>query len=107
MAPKSWHNQEALSLVVKVVEEIIAARIEWSHIDDALAAHGNDFLEMQIAAFEFGNDRIEVLNAYGDGLTGWRMQLRRLEPVILDRDRQRGGVSRAGAGHGKQCGSGP
>ena len=93
--------------MVKIVKEGIAARFERPHMDNALAADGNDLLKMQIAAFEFGNDRIEILDTYSDGLTGWRMQLRGLEAVILDRDREHGGVSCARAARVKQCDTGP
>ncbi len=52
------------------------------------AADRNDFLEMQIGAFEFRDDRIEVLDRDVDRLAGRRMQLGRIEFLILDRDRK-------------------
>src|ERR1700740_2140653 len=85
----SWHDQVALSLVMKIVVEIVAARLLRPHIDDTLVTDRNDFLEMQIASFEFGDDGIEIFDMYGDRLAGRRMQFGGIELMILDSDRQR------------------
>src|SRR5271170_8089708 len=90
----SRHYQITLRLMVKIVVEIVTARLLRPHIDDALAADRDDLLEMQVAAFELGHDRIEILDVDGDGLTGRRMQFGGIELVILDRDRERHGVIR-------------
>ena len=53
-----------------------------------------DLLEMQVLALELHRDRIEILDAHRDGLAGRRVQLGRVELVILVGDGQRDGVLR-------------
>src|ERR1700733_7989541 len=103
---ESWHDQKALGLVMEVVVKIVAARLLRPHINDGFAADRDDLLEMQVAAFELGDDRIEILDVDRDGLTGRRMQFGGIELMILDGDRKRDCVIRARAGAGaagQQC----
>ena len=66
---------------MKIVEEVIAARLLRPHADHRLLADRYDLLEMQIAALEFRNDRIEILYVNFDGPAWRRMQLRRVESM--------------------------
>jgi len=75
--------------MMKIVEEIVAAGLLGSHVNHGLAAGGNDFLEMQIAAFKFRNDRIEVLDVDRYRLAGRRMELGWLEFTVFHNKRQR------------------
>src|SRR5580692_6364646 len=85
---KLWDDQEALSLMVEIVVEIIAARLLRPHVNDALAAHRNDLLEMQIAAFEFRHDRVQVLHMDRDRLARRSVQFGGIEQMIFHGDRE-------------------
>ena len=80
---------DSLGVAVKIVVEIVAARLLRPHIDDGLGADRDDFLEMQFAAFEFGDDRIEILDMDGDAAARRRVQFGGIEFMILHGDRQR------------------
>jgi hypothetical protein len=88
----SWHHQKALGLMVEIVEKVVAARIEWPHMDHRLAAGRNHFLDVQRPAFEFRGDRAKVLDQDGDRLSRRRVHFGGLEQMILDRERQQHGL---------------
>jgi hypothetical protein len=81
--------------MMKIIKEIIAAGLLRPHINDSIAAHGNDLLKMQIAAFEFRNDWIQILDVDGYRPAGRRMELGRIEFMVLDDERQRNRIVRA------------
>src|SRR5436853_6063044 len=64
--PALSHDQGALGLLVEIVEELVAARLPRSHVDDTLGIAIDDSLDPQSIAFEFDRLRIEVLDAQGD-----------------------------------------
>ena len=69
--------------MVEVVEKIVTARLLRPHMDDGLAAVGHDLFEMQVAAFELGDDAVQVLDVKFDRHAGRRMQFGGIELVIL------------------------
>src|SRR5580704_5426335 len=85
----SWHDQVTLRLVVKVIIEIVFAGLLRADVNDGLAAGRDDFFEVQIAALEFRDDVVEILDVEFDRLARRRMDFRWIEFVILDGDRQR------------------
>src|ERR1700693_4900469 len=71
-------DQGPLGLVfVKIVKEAVGAGLQRPNIEADLAAGGNDFLGLEIVAFELCRRRIEVLDGElhafvgGGGQLGW------------------------------------
>ena len=74
--------------MMKIIKEIITAGLLGPHVNNRVISRRNDLLEMQVAAFEFRNDRIEIPDVNIDRLAGRRMKLRRFEFMVFHRQRQ-------------------
>src|SRR5277367_2280981 len=48
----SWHDQETLRRAMKIIEEIISARLERPYVQDRFAARWDHLLDVQRVAFE-------------------------------------------------------
>ena len=92
---QSWHNQETLRFMVKIIKEIIPAGTLRPHVNHCVTSCRDDLLKMQIAAFELRNDRIEIPDVDGDGSIGRGMKLRRFEFMVLHGERQGDRIVRA------------
>src|SRR5574339_212429 len=67
------HDQDAVGFLMKVVEEIVAARLQRPQADRALTVSGHHFFHAQADTFELHWSRIEVLHVQLDGHFGRRM----------------------------------
>ena len=68
---------------IEVVEKVVCARPERSHIDDDLFTGRDDFLATQLETFELGRGGAFVLHVQLDLLSGGHTQFRRNELVVL------------------------
>jgi len=74
--------------MMEIIKEVIPAGLLEPHINDGVVAGGDDLLEMQIAAFKFRNDRVEVLHVH-DYRPAWRsMKFGRFEFMLFHYERQ-------------------
>lgn len=83
-APSSRHHQITLRGMVEIIVVIVSPRLERPNIDHGFAARRHDLFKMQVAAFEFGHDVVEVLDVKDDLFSRGCVRLGRVELVVLD-----------------------
>jgi len=74
--------------MMKIIKEFIPPGLLGPHINDGVVAGGDDLLEMQIAAFKFRNDRVEVLDVHDYRAARRSMKLGRFEFMLFHYERQ-------------------
>src|SRR5262245_14871217 len=86
--PLLLHDDGALGAVlVELADELVAARVERPDRDGGGSAAGDHLLDVERVALEFLRRRIAVGDDQLDLLAGRHRNLRRVEAVILDRQR--------------------
>src|SRR5215813_6116206 len=80
------HHKNTGGFRIKIVEEIVAAGLQWPQSDNALAISRHHFFHAQADALEFHRRRIHVFHAQLDRHFGRSMDLRRLKMMILHAD---------------------
>ena len=80
--------------MMEVIKEAIPAGLLGPHINDGVAAGGDDLLETQVAAFKFRNDRVKVLDVHDYRPARRSMKLGRFEFMLSHYERQRNRIVR-------------
>src|SRR6516162_1918508 len=76
------HVQRTARLLVEVVVELVAARLQRPHIDHALALRSDDLFHPQRLAFKLHRLGVEILNSEYHRLVGRRAHLARLKRAV-------------------------
>src|SRR5271156_5378334 len=98
---RSLHDEKTLGRVfVIIVIETIAAWRQGANLQRDLAPAGDDLLDPERLAFEFGGRSVEVGHLDGDRLSCPRRRLGRRKAMILQRDMD--GRRLLGEGRGRQ-----
>src|SRR5262249_4005114 len=79
-------HENALGLRIKIVEEIVAAGLQWTQSDDAFAIARHYLFHPQADALEFHRRRVKVFHAQLDRHLGGSMNFGWLEAMILYTD---------------------
>src|SRR5215469_18345052 len=78
----------AAGLRMEIVKKLIAARIERPDEHNDVLAGGDDFLAVQLVAFEFGRGPVVVVDDELDLDAGRNLNLARNELIVLQRNRK-------------------
>jgi hypothetical protein len=87
---------------VKIVEELIAARIERSDENGDLFAGGYDFLTVNLGALEFRGGRVLVADDELDLDSCGYLNLARNELIVFHQNRKAGIICQSGGSTGEQ-----